>query len=201
MTIKKLYIIRHGETDYNKCGVVQGSGINSSLNNTGRAQAQQFYELNKHVDFHKVYVSELNRTHESVTHFVEAGIPFEVLGGLNEISWGIKEGEEVSFDPHSYYGRVVQAWSKGDLQDAIEGGESPLQVAERQKEALSHILAQPEETNVLICMHGRAMRILVSQLLGTPLHQMDQYEHSNMCLYLLEWDGSGFVLVERNRAI
>ena len=33
---KWIYIIRHGETDYNKAGMVQGSGIDSDLNDLGR---------------------------------------------------------------------------------------------------------------------------------------------------------------------
>jgi broad specificity phosphatase PhoE len=44
---KELYIIRHGETDLNKQGIVQGRGINSDLNDTGRAQAAAFFKMYK----------------------------------------------------------------------------------------------------------------------------------------------------------
>jgi len=40
---KTIYFIRHGETEYNKLGIVQGSGVDSELNENGRAQAQAFY--------------------------------------------------------------------------------------------------------------------------------------------------------------
>jgi bisphosphoglycerate-dependent phosphoglycerate mutase len=40
--IKDIYLIRHGETDYNRLGVVQGSGIDADLNDLGRRQAQAF---------------------------------------------------------------------------------------------------------------------------------------------------------------
>ncbi|MDP4678865.1 MAG: histidine phosphatase family protein, partial [Cyclobacteriaceae bacterium] len=39
MKTKKIYIIRHGQTDYNKNNMVQGRGINSSINEFGQEQA------------------------------------------------------------------------------------------------------------------------------------------------------------------
>ena len=198
MKKKKLYIIRHGQTDYNKKGIVQGSGIDSPLNETGRLQATAFYKQNAHIEFDKIYTSELQRTQQSVALFLDKGLSHEILPGLNEISWGVKEGEEVSADPSSYYMQVAQAWRDGALDRAIEGGESPIQVFERQKTAIEHILKQTDEQQVLICMHGRAMRILLSQLLDTPLEEMDQYEHSNLCKYVVAWDGSGFTMEVKN---
>jgi probable phosphoglycerate mutase len=40
---KTIYLIRHGETDYNRRGVVQGSGVDSDLNEMGQAQATAFF--------------------------------------------------------------------------------------------------------------------------------------------------------------
>ncbi|EJF08716.1 histidine phosphatase family protein, partial [Pontibacter sp. BAB1700] len=36
MSIKKIYLIRHGQTDFNLQGIVQGSGVDASLNELGR---------------------------------------------------------------------------------------------------------------------------------------------------------------------
>jgi broad specificity phosphatase PhoE len=43
-------------------------------------------------------------------------------------------------------------------------------------------------------MHGRAIRILLCQLLNYPLKSMDMFEHENLCLYLLEQTGSHFTV-------
>jgi len=59
---KTIYLIRHGETDFNRRGVVQGSGVDSDLNDMGRAQAQAFFQAYQHVPFEKLYVSGLKRT-------------------------------------------------------------------------------------------------------------------------------------------
>jgi probable phosphoglycerate mutase len=50
------------------------------------------------------------------------------------------------------------------------------------------ILSHPDETPILIAMHGRAIRILLCWLTGRSLSDMDQFEHSNLCLYLLHYD-------------
>ena len=66
MTIKNLYIVRHGQTDLNKQGIVQGRGMDTELNAEGRLQADLFYRSHKEVPFDKIYISELRRTQQSI---------------------------------------------------------------------------------------------------------------------------------------
>ena len=196
--IKKIYLTRHGETEYNKIGVVQGSGIDSDLNETGRAQAQAFYEAFKEHPFDKLYVSALKRTHQSMNSFIAEGINYEVLPDLNEISWGIHEGVPVDQAGAAYYADMVKRWQQGEVDIAIEGGESPIQVAERMKKALEYILSQKDEQEVLICMHGRAMRVMLAVMLNYPLKSMDVFEHTNLCLYQLAYTGNAFQVEKFN---
>ena len=198
MTTKKIYLIRHGQTDFNLKGIVQGSGVDSSLNAKGMAQARAFFEMYKHIAFDKIYTSTLKRTRESVSGFIELGIPTESLSGLNEISWGTKEGQPITPEEDQYYHWMLDQWRLGNTHERIEGGESPEDVVKRQEGALTQILAQPDEEQILICMHGRAIRILLCQLLNYPLKSMDMFEHENLCLYLLEQTGSQFTVRKYN---
>jgi len=93
MIEKTLYIVRHGQTDLNKQGIVQGRGRDTDLNKEGRHQAQQFYEAYKDVPFDKIYISELKRTQQSIQPFIDDGLPFEKLAGLDELAWGVLEGQ------------------------------------------------------------------------------------------------------------
>ena len=198
MSSKKIYIIRHGQTDFNLQNIVQGSGVDSSLNNQGRLQAEAFFSVYRNVPFDKVYTSALKRTKETVASFVKLGIPTESLPGLNEISWGTKEGFPITPEEDEYYHYMLKQWQLGNTSLRIEGGESPDDVVRRMQPALDHIMAHPEEENVLICMHGRAIRILLCTLLKHPLKSMDMFEHENLCLYLLNHDGSVFTLERYN---
>lgn len=199
MRKKKIFLIRHGQTDYNKRGVVQGSGIDAPLNETGINQAEAFYQAYKDLPFQKVYTSVLQRSIQSVDSFIQTGLPHSKLSGLNEINWGEKEGKVANEGDHKYYTNIIKSWREGKLDRAIPGGESPVMVLERQKPALQHILNDEEEL-VLVCMHGRAMRILLCLMLNKSLSQMDQYEHANLCLYVLEYnyDNRLFKLIVNN---
>ncbi len=189
MLTKTIYLIRHGETELNRQGVVQGSGIDSDLNEVGFMQANAFFEAYKDVHFDKIYTSKLRRTVQSVQEFINLGIPWEQLEGLNEISWGEKEGKVPNYLEDENYHEIIANWSKGKTNvPAAKGGESPEQVVTRQSIAFETIMSRPDESTILIAMHGRAIRILITYLLQLPLAAMDSFSHSNLCLYRLHFD-------------
>lgn len=196
--VKDLVIVRHGQTEYNLKGIVQGSGVDSSLNETGKKQAKAFYEFYKNYPFDKVYISTLKRTQESIQSFIDDGLSYEKLSGLNEISWGAREGNPFTPEENKYYYSILERWQQGETNLPIEGGEAPAQVAMRQMEAMDYIMKQKDERNVLICMHGRAMRILLCQLFNYPLSNMDVFEHHNLGIYHVRATENMYQLIKYN---
>ena len=194
VSVKKIYLIRHGQTDFNVRGIVQGSGVDSSLNEAGRRQAARFHAAYAHLPFDKVYTSALRRTHESVQGFLDRGLPHEQHTALNEISWGVREGTRITPEADAEYQGVLDQWAAGQTHARLTGGESPDEVAARQRPFIELLKARPEEETVLVCMHGRAMRVLLCQLLNYPLHHMDSFEHRNLCLYRLHYSGGMFTV-------
>jgi probable phosphoglycerate mutase len=198
---KQIYLIRHGETEFNKQGLVQGSGVDSDLNELGQAQALAFYVHYQHIKFDKIYTSALKRTHQTVLPFVEKGVQWQPLTGLNEISWGVKEGRSVKAEDNMQHYYMLEAWRDGMLDIKVEGGESPLEVQARQQIALEHILAHEHEQTILICMHGRAIRIFLCLLLGISLQEMDKFEHSNVSLYVLNYTDGKYTIEVANNTV
>jgi len=186
MSKKTIYLIRHGQTDFNKQGIVQGSGVDSSLNDVGHAQARKFFEAYHHINFDKIYVTELQRTHQTVAPFGHKNIPIEIIPEFNEINWGIFEGKLPTPENTQTFLQILQRWRNGELDHCIENGETPLAMFERQSKGLSRILENESEQTILICMPGRAMRSFLCLLTGTELHKMDEFDHTNVCLYKLE---------------
>ncbi len=178
--------------------MVQGRGIDSSLNDLGREQAESFYKAYRDIPFDKIYTSSLVRTKESVQGFIDDGLPFEPLEGLDEISWGDYEGQFFDPEMHQRYLDSIEEWKAGRLDTAISGGESPNLVKARQKQSMDYILSNEEEETILICCHGRAIRILVCWLLNLPLEKMERFLHQNLCLYELSYSDSTFSLVKEN---
>lgn len=198
--IKTLYIVRHGQTDLNKQGIVQGRGKNTDLNDEGRKQARQFYEAYKAVPFNKIYISELKRTQQSIQQFIDLGIPYQKLSGLDELAWGIYEGMPNTPDTKAAFLTLMRDWVAGKLDSKFENGESPNDVRLRQLEALQVIMSHTQEEQVLICMHGRAMRLFLCLLTGKPLTEMDAFPHQNLVLYKVTFDGDRFEIVDFNNA-
>ncbi len=188
MIVRDIYLIRHGETDYNEKKIVQGEGVDAPLNEAGHQQALAFYESYGHFSFDKIYTSTLKRAHQTVLPFIQNGNPLEKHPGLNEINWGHYEGRPVAQEQRDYYKNLLQTWREGFTHIPIFGGESPEDVAEKQKPVLKKIINSPEEQRILICMHGRAMRVLLCQLMKKPLKAMDEFQHGNLSLYHLGID-------------
>ena len=191
---KTIYLIRHGETDYNKQGIVQGSGINSSLNETGILQANMFYEEFKSIEFDNIYTSKLKRTQESVHPFIKNGGQFISLTELNEINWGVVEGQKPDSAANKMFHKTMKLWQQGNYHLSVEGGETPFEMQTRQKIGISKILKATHESKILIACHGRAMRSLLCTMLNKPLSKMDEFPHSNLCLYILEYQNEKFNL-------
>lgn len=197
MTTKKtIYLIRHGETEYNKQGIIQGSGINSDLNETGHFQAKLFHMAYKHIPFNKIYTSELKRTFQSIDPFHKSGVMIEKIPEFNEINWGIMEGIIPNRLNQMLYNQMIEDWKLGYLDKAILNGESPIQMYNRQKSGLEKLLAKTDEKTILICMHGRAMRSFLCLLLDRNLRYMEEFRHSNLCLYILKESENGKFSIE-----
>jgi probable phosphoglycerate mutase len=182
--MKQLYIIRHGETDFNKQGIVQGSGVNSSLNEVGRAQALLFFQKYRDIKFDYVYTSTLKRTHETAQHVINQGGTWRVRGELREIGWGIHEGQKATKASAKEYKALIEAWRSGDFNARLEDGESIAEVKSRLEKFLEEI-KKTDFDKVLICSHGRTLRCLMCLLKKEHLREMDKYSHRNTSLSIV----------------
>jgi broad specificity phosphatase PhoE len=197
MKRKLVYIIRHGETDFNRLGIVQGSGVDMELNERGKQQASAFYHYHQKIRFKHIFISKLIRTQQSVLPFIENGFKHSTHAELNEISWGIYEGKPQSKEERETYWEVVNAWASGNFSAKLIGGESAIELQTRQMPIINKITNYDADT-VLVCMHGRAMKSLLCTMLNRPLTEMENFAHSNLCLYLLEYDGESYQLLKAN---
>lgn len=195
--MKHIYIVRHAQTEFNKNGIVQGSGVDSDINEYGRGQASQLFNFYKNISFDCVYTSALKRTTQTMEGFIGKGIKHIVCPELNEIGWGNREGQPITPEENQYYHSMIYEWQKGNTAAKIEGGESPEQVAERMRK-FQIMLENDNNTNVMICMHGRAMRILLCVLLNYNLKYMDGFPHQNSCVYQLLFDGKTYRVYKSN---
>lgn len=194
---KHIYVIRHGETEYNRLRIVQGSGVDTSLNETGKAQAYAFYDHYQDYPFEVVLTSKLKRTHETIAPFLAQNLPWEQFSELNEMSWGDHEGKSSTPEMEADYQRINTAWDGGNFDVGINNGETITQVAIR-CDMFRMKLMQREEQHILVCAHGRLIRCLMCVLLNRPLQEMKTFGHSNTGLYQLTYENGEFELILSN---
>ena len=190
----KLYIIRHAETEYNRKGIIQGSEVDSDINDVGESQANSFYEYYKNINFDKIYVSDLKRTFQTIRRFTKNGLSYEKLKEFNEISWGVNQGKS---DDLEDYARLIDTWLAGNLDNKFEEGESPNEMSVRLVKGFNKVIDDDHDT-VLLCIHGRALRILLSKIIDNDLTKMDKYVHSNTGLYILEYKNGKYEILGSN---
>jgi phosphoserine phosphatase len=179
-----LYIVRHGETEFNRARIAQGSGIDAPLNATGLDQAKKLAQMYANYNIKHFYASTLQRTQQTIQFLTTSPI---ILPELNEISWGILEGTpEVDANGHrvSEFQHALAAWSNGDYYQSVPKGESAMDVAIRLQRVMPQILSHGDD-NVLVCTHGRTMRMLLCLLTSTSLSQQEEFLHKNTSVYAI----------------
>lgn len=198
MVQKEIYIIRHGQTDHNAKGIVQGKGVNLSLNEKGRLQAQAFYDSYKHIPFEVIYTSTLLRAQESVAMFKQHNIPHHIFSELDEISWGNLEGQIATNESDAQFQSLLAKWKAGDIYaKPSDCAESPYELQLRQKRFVDYLSNSPH-SKILISTHGRFIRAFMCTLTGKPLSEMDSFHHVNLCLYKVNMLNNGSFQIELN---
>lgn len=199
--MKTIYITRHGQTDYNLKGIVQGSGVDASLNDTGRTQGGHLYEKYRELPFEVVLTSALRRTWETVHGFIQDGIPWEKHPEINEMSWGTHEGKKGTRESIAEYQQIKDGWGLGKIDGRIGGGESAREMGARLQTFIDHLPSRQEEL-ILVCSHGRAMCGLVTLMMGRPIDRMNELTHSNTGLWraTLQEDGTWLFDLQNDRS-
>lgn len=180
-----LFFVRHGETDYNRQHRVQGRGIDAELNATGHAQAEALARRLAGEPFDAIYASTMRRAIQTAERVAQhrPPLPFYRLAGLDEMAWGILEGEaDSSYVQHTF--ATMQAhWGRGEYDRRVEGGESILEVQHRALQALDHVMTHHAGGTVLVVAHGRLLRVLLASILDEyGLGRMQDVRHANTCV-------------------
>lgn len=168
----KLYLIRHGQTDWNVAGKIQGS-TDIPLNDMGRRQAACLARGMEGRPVEKVYTSTLSRAYETGLAIGKSqNVPVVQLKGLEEVGYGVWEGMTME-EIQEKYPKELEQWYNSPVDVAPPEGESQVQVYERCGRALETILAQ-SRGDVAIVSHGATVVFLLEYLLRDTRRDEDE---------------------------
>ncbi|MBE7413521.1 MAG: histidine phosphatase family protein [Leptospiraceae bacterium] len=193
--IQHIYLIRHGETDYNREGRIQGGGINSELSDKGRIQAEMLRKRleRESLQFDYIFSSPLNRAYETAK-IAASDIKQDILTDdlLKEIDCGEYEGlltKEI--DPS-----ILQKLRE-DPYYKYPGGENCEDVQKRAKQFLNK-LNNLEKKSALIFSHGNFNRAFMSAILDLSIEIAVKTIQHNTGLNYFQKIQSSFKLITWN---
>lgn len=167
----KIYITRHGETQWNTEGKMQGWN-NSNLTEKGIANAKKLSESLKHIDFDCIYCSPLGRTIETANHIRgDKNTKIILEEAFKEMGFGCWEGVEHSEVEKLYPTERYNFWNKPHLYKPIDG-ESFQQLFSRVQEALDRIINKAEGENILIVSHAVTLKAIYAIVKQTPIEEI-----------------------------
>ena len=192
MTKTTVYLVRHGETEWNKLGKHQGTS-DIPLDDTGRKQAHDLTKSFSKFSVQTIYSSPLKRAHQTAI-ILANGNPVHVIPELRERNYGDFEGR-TNKEIRQMHPNLDEEQAKVGLKWAPPNGESCYEVCQRAGKAFQQLFEKHKEQNFAIVSHGSALKGIINWIQGTT----DSAEHyfsvtpvRNCELVKFEHDGKSF---------
>ncbi|MGB8644585.1 MAG: alpha-ribazole phosphatase [Anaerolineae bacterium] len=180
-----LYLIRHGESEWNHCGKYTGRQ-DISLSALGRQQAEQIAHRLSGERIAAIYSSPLKRAQETAAPLARAhGLPVQLEPGLAEIHHGDWEGLTTSEVVERFPDEYAQ-WQTEPHRVQMPAGESLDDVTRRSWAAFERIVAEQSGQTVVLSSHDAVIRVLLLQALGLPLAHFWKWRLENASLSMIE---------------
>lgn len=180
-----LYLVRHGETDWNRDGRFQGQA-DAPLSERGREQAALVAERLGRAGIELVVSSDLSRARDTAAAVAAASQSAHILEpAFRELSFGLWQGlrrPEIEARFGDAFGRYL-----ADPEGARpEGGETFGDAMDRVGPAAARLLAERTEERMAWVMHGGSIRALLCTYLDWPPPRRGLYRLDNAGITLLE---------------
>lgn len=166
----KIWLARHGETDWNVRLLMQGT-TDTELNENGLAQAARLGEAMAGKGIVRVYTSTLRRASRTAQIVADClGVPCEVREGLHELALGSWEGR-VFAQICEEEPEVTARWKTDKRFARPPQGETYQELLERFVPAIVRI-AREAEGDVMVVSHNGSIRAFLAELHQTPFETM-----------------------------
>lgn len=173
----QLILVRHGQTDFNRDGRVQGK-VDRPLDDTGVAQAHGVGEALRSPSLNGIYSSPLRRARETAeaiaTHH---GVAVQVREALVEMDVGEIDG--ITYEEmRSGYPELLEAWTRDVGSVRFPGGETVAEMQERAWPVVEEIRAQHDGGRVALVGHAFMLQGLLCTALNLSLKHFRSFRLS-----------------------
>ena len=184
----ELWLVRHGQTDWNLTGRWQGQTFDApGLNDLGHAQAFAILAQLKSENLSAIYASDLLRARQTGALIAKPlGMKVLLEPRLREINLGVWEGmlgDEIA----AQYPQELAERARNPFQARAPKGESPREVAERVLLAVDEIANKHPNESVLIVSHGVSLALIICQTERFPMEEVYEHIPDNAQPYCVQW--------------
>ncbi len=180
-----LYLLRHGETDWNVEQRIQGVS-DTALNEVGVAQAEALACALRGCSIACVYTSPLRRarrTAEIVARALDA--PLLEEAGIAELNQGELEGAAFRH-LHQTHPEFMEVWQNHPAEARMPGGESLPELQERAWAAMECLLEAHESEVIAAVSHNLAIITILCNILGAELNGFRRLRQHNAAMNIVE---------------
>jgi len=189
----QVILVRHGETEYNAQGRLQGYSP-VPLSARGRQQARLVGPRVQPLRPAVLYSSDIQRAHETATILSQhVGLPVQACPGLRE--WNI--GNWMDRMAEDFYAHLA-AIGAHPATHVPEGGESQVQTQTRMVAQMQDWAEQHAEGTILGVSHGTAIDLFVRHILGLDVHQSPPYHIANASINIFRYQDEQWEIITLN---
>jgi broad specificity phosphatase PhoE len=183
-----LYLIRHGETDWNLERRCQGFS-DSPLNETGLRQAEATARHLSDEKIDAVYSSSLRRAHEMARMIAEHHkVSVQTSDALRELNQGEFEG--LTFpELLENHAEFLQQWLRDPADLRIPAGESMRELQARAWAELEEIVKKHNDGNVVVVSHNLCIATLLCQIMNLDLADFRRIQLDVATINIVEFAG------------
>ncbi len=188
MSVTRLILVRHGETEWNRCGRMQGHD-DSPLTAAGRAQAEAVARRLSDMNCTALYHSGLGRTRATAAPIAAAtGLEPRVDLRLRERALGIFEGltrDQIRKRHARHYASFVAR----EPDFAVPRGESLRELSRRITACLDELARENAGATIVAVSHGGVLDAFYRRVTGTPIEAPRRFSLRNASINRFHHDG------------
>lgn len=192
-----IYIVRHGQTEWNLLGKTQGHG-NSDLTPKGMEQAELLADSMTKYPIDYIYSSDLGRAYQTAEIIGnKLNIEVEKTEALREMNFGTWEGriikDIIEEDPELY-----KMWRNEPHLAKIPQGETLSQIKERTDAFIKEINEKYDGKHIVLVTHSLCARIMLLSFLDSDVKNIYRINQANTALNIIELRDYGPVVMKMN---
>lgn len=184
----ELWLVRHGQTDWNLTGRWQGQAPDApGLNDVGQLQALAILPQMQSVHLSAIHTSDLLRARQTAELIAKPlGLAVWLEPRLREINLGLWEGM-LSNDIEAQYPQELETRRRDPFHTSAPNGETPREVEGRVLQAVNEIVDIHPDESILIVSHGVSLAIIICQAEGFPMGEVYEHIPGNAQPYCVQW--------------